>query len=193
MGSLATCSDIHLATCSFSAFSRRQYSVEYSDDDDITGCDDDDGDVCEMEALEVAVGFVAVEKGRILKVSTSGKMRRSNLERARYSLDAAKENPDETVAVLPVGGGDADAVDAGGFDGEPKEKPFSEGAPDFWPAAAAAAPKVNPLGAGGGSAASLLLSAAPNVKPEGLLSPVVVAVVVAAPPNLNPPPPPSPL
>ena len=61
MGSLATCSDTHLATCSFSAFSRRQYSVEYSDDD-VTGCDDDDRDVCEVEALEATVGFVAVEK-----------------------------------------------------------------------------------------------------------------------------------
>ena len=61
----------------------------------------------------------------------------------------------------------------------PKVKPesfFVESA-----AAAAAAPKENPL------EASLLLSgAAPNAKPEGLLLSPVVAVVVE--PNLNPPP-----
>ena len=59
MGSLATCSDIHLATCSFSAFSRRQYSAEYSDDDDD---DVTDGVICEVDALEAAVGFVAAEE-----------------------------------------------------------------------------------------------------------------------------------
>ena len=43
-------------------------------------------------------------------------------------LDVAKENPvDAVVAVLPAAAaasGDVDEVDAGGFDGEPKEKPF---------------------------------------------------------------------
>ena len=41
-------------------------------------------------------------------------------------LDGAKENPDAAVvAVFPAASGDVDdEVDAGGFDGEPKEKPF---------------------------------------------------------------------
>ena len=65
-GSFATCSEIHLATCSFSAFSRRQYSAEYSPDDD-----DEDEDVTEAAGVELrdvvvavvvdsAVGFVVV-------------------------------------------------------------------------------------------------------------------------------------
>ena len=65
-GSFATCSDIHLATCSFSAFSRRQYSAEYSDDvDDVTGVD-----VCEVEDA-LGDGFVAVVEACEEKENTS--------------------------------------------------------------------------------------------------------------------------
>ena len=62
-GSLATCSDIHLATCSFSAFSRRQYSAEYSDDEDDVTASVAGVEVCEVDALlGAAVGFVAAEE-----------------------------------------------------------------------------------------------------------------------------------
>ena len=62
-GSLATCSDIHLATCSFSAFSRRQYSAEYSDDDDDVTASVAGVEVCEVDALlGAAVGFVAAKE-----------------------------------------------------------------------------------------------------------------------------------
>ena len=54
-GSFATCSEIHLATCSFSAFSRRQYSAEYSPDDD-----EDVTEAAGVELRDVVVVAVVV-------------------------------------------------------------------------------------------------------------------------------------
>ena len=63
-GSFATCSEIHLATCSFSAFSRRQYSAEYSPDDEDEDVTEAAGvelrDVVVAVVVDSAVGFVVV-------------------------------------------------------------------------------------------------------------------------------------
>ena len=66
-GSFATCSDIHLATCSFSAFSRRQYSAEYSDVEVTAAAG---VDVCEVEDA-LGDGFVAVVEACEEKENTS--------------------------------------------------------------------------------------------------------------------------
>jgi hypothetical protein len=90
---LATCSDIHFATCSFKAFSRLQYSAEYS--------------VVEFEGLESPAAFVAGKDfSLICGAEEEGE--------AAAALDP-KENPVETTLLLLVVGG--------GFDGEPNAKP----------------------------------------------------------------------